>query len=94
MELNPIQFSDLRTHLAEYLDQCSQKGRRFSIRRHSKDEAVLVSGAEWREITETLAVLDDPALLAQLVHSLRDVERGRVREAGEVFDDLLNDAGA
>lgn len=91
MPLDPVQFSDLRSNLPSYLDACARQGRRFLVQRHSQGEAVLIGLADWREISETLDILRDPDLLAQLVHSERDIAEGRVRKAEDVFSDLARD---
>jgi prevent-host-death family protein len=94
MEMEAVAFTDLRSNLTDYLDQCSEKGRRYIVQRHSKGEAVLLSLAEWREIVETLDIVCDPGLLAQLVQSERDIAAGRVERAEEAFGEILGDTDA
>jgi prevent-host-death family protein len=92
--LEAVPFSELRRRLAGVLDDCTRRGRRFMIHRHARPEAVLISSAEWQEISETLAVLSDPGLLRQIVRSERDIAAGRVRAARDVFADLLGPEAA
>src|SRR2546423_9347917 len=90
MKLEPINFTALRSALPDYLDRCATRGARYLVQRHSRGDAVLIGLADWEEIIETLGVLGDPALLAELVAAQRDIPAGRFRPAHAVFEDLLS----
>jgi len=83
-----ISVSDLRSRLKEIIEACALGGRRFTIARNSEIEAVLVGAAEWNMLNETLEVLADQRILAQIEASQRDIEHRRVRPADEVLSEI------
>lgn len=83
-----VSFSEFRAGLAEYLDRIVQFGERITVRRHSRDEVVVISKQEWDEVAETLRVIGDPDLFRQIMDSQRDIDTGRVRDAGDAFAEL------
>jgi len=89
LDVDEVNYTEMRRKFAPYLDQCTKFGKRFKIVRNGKPEAVLVSTAEWEQILETLAIITHPKLMKQLVQSDKDVRAGRVQKLDEAFGDLL-----
>ena len=60
----PLRF--VRDHLSEVVDQVSREHDRVEVTRNGRVVAVIVSSEELSALEETLAVLSDPEVLADI----------------------------
>ena len=64
MAAQPLRF--VRDHLSEVVDQVSREHDRVEVTRNGRVVAVIVSSEELSALEETLAVLSDPEVLADI----------------------------
>ncbi len=64
MTAQPLRF--VRDHLSEVVDQVSREHDRVEVTRNGRVVAVIVSSEELSALEETLAVLSDPEVLADI----------------------------
>ena len=79
MSVEPLRF--VRDHLPEIVDRVEREHERVVITRDGRDAAVVISPADLAELEETIAVLSDPTVLADVreadaAHARGDVTRG------------------
>ena len=79
--------SEVRERLADYLDRLDG-GNRVVITRNGKEKAYLISIRELRALEETLAVLENTALLENIREGLEDLRAGRVQTAEQVLAEI------
>lgn len=64
MTTQPLRF--VRDHLSEMVDQVSREHDRVEVTKNGRVVAVIVSSEELSALEETLAVLSDPEVLADI----------------------------
>ena len=64
MTAQPLRF--VRDHLSEVVDQVSREHDRVEVTKNGRVVAVIVSSEELSALEETLAVLSDPEVLADI----------------------------
>jgi len=64
MAAQPLRF--VRDHLSEVVDQVSREHDRVEVTKNGRVVAVIVSSEELSALEETLAVLSDPEVLADI----------------------------
>ncbi len=77
-------FTEARTHLTELLDEIERVHEHVVITRNGRPSAVVMSQAEYDSLIETLEILGDAQLMADLAASDEDVAAGRVIPWGKV----------
>ncbi len=82
-----VPVSEMRDHIAEYVDGIDYNGR-VMITKNGKERAYLIGVRELRALEETVAVLENTSLLNNLRQGLEDIKAGRVQEAREAFLEL------
>ena len=83
-----VPLTEARATLSDLLDLVQGEEEEIVITRNGKPVAVLVSAAAWESMEETIEILSDPELLADLEASEQDVQAGRVVSLDEVKRDL------
>jgi antitoxin YefM len=68
-----LPLSSVKAHLSELVDRVEQQHERVVITRNGKLAAVLVSQDDLDSLEETLAIMSDPALMAQIHESQQAV---------------------
>lgn len=71
-------FTEVRDHLSDILDQVAETGEAFTILRHSRPTAVILSIDEYEGLVESLNILSDDETMAALVEADDDADAGRV----------------
>ena len=79
MSVQPLRY--VRDHLSELIDQVDREHDRVEVTRNGRVVAVIVSSEELTALEETLAVVADPAVLADIraadaAYAAGDVVRG------------------
>lgn len=75
----------VKAHLSEIADRVEGQHERVIVTRKGRPAAVLVSPEDLESLEETLAVLSDPGLMAQIRESEAEAERG---EEGVTLEEL------
>jgi len=83
-----LPFTEARTHLTELLDEIERVHEHVVITRNGRPSAVVMSQAEYESLIETLEILGDAELMADLAASDKDVAAGRVIPWGKVKREL------
>src|SRR5256712_2379876 len=83
-----LPFTEARTHLTELLDEIERVHEHVVITRNGRPSAVVMSQAEYESLIETLEILGDAQLMADLAASDEDVAAGRVIPWGKVKREL------
>jgi prevent-host-death family protein len=83
-----LPFTEARTHLTEILDEIEHVHEHVVITRNGRPAAVVMSQAEYDSLIETLEILGDAQLMADLAASDEDVAAGRLIPWGEVKHEL------
>jgi PHD/YefM family antitoxin component YafN of YafNO toxin-antitoxin module len=86
-----VSYSAIRQTLAAHLDQCAKRGKRFQIMRNGKPQGILLSTAEWEQMSATLDILTNPKIMDQLMQSEKDIKKGRVHTLDDAFRGLLDE---
>ena len=73
---NVVPVTEFRTHALEAVRHVNRVGDEVVITAKGKPAAVLLSYDEWESLVETLAITQDPKLMAQIRASLRYFRRG------------------
>jgi antitoxin YefM len=64
-----LSLSSVKAHLSELVDRVEDQHDRVVVTRNGKPAAVLISHDDLESLEETLAIMSDPALMAQLRES-------------------------
>jgi len=89
-----ISISDFRESLSNYLRECVDFGRRLVLTHRGESQAVVISMADWNSMMETLEVLSNPEMMAQIIASEADIKAGRTHPASAIFDQIDHDLAA
>jgi len=64
-----LSLSSVKAHLSELVDRVEDQHDRVVVTRNGRPAAVLVSYDDLESLEETLAIMSDPALMAQIRES-------------------------
>jgi len=92
VRMDTLSLSEVKARLSELVDRVVEEHERIVITRNGRPAAVLVSPDDLESLEETLAVMSDPELMAQIRESERAVERGDVVSLEEVKRRYLPEA--
>jgi len=95
MEIIPI--TEAKDRLPELADRAAREHDHFTLTRNGRPHAVIVSVAEWESLQETLDILADPQIRADLVEAAAAEARGDVtteEEMTAIMAARLGKAGA
>lgn len=73
-----LPFTEARTHLIELLDEIEREHDHVVITRNGRPSAVVMSQAEYESLIETVEILGDVQLMADLASSDKDVAARRL----------------
>jgi prevent-host-death family protein len=85
-----LPLSSVKSHLSELVDRVEGQHDRVIVTRNGRPAAVLISSDDLEELEETLAILSDPALMAQVHESEDALARG---EQGATLAELRSALG-
>jgi antitoxin YefM len=71
-----LPLSSVKAHLSELVDRVEDQHDRVVLTRNGKPAAVLISHDDLESLEETLAILSDPALMAQIHESEQALDAG------------------
>lgn len=87
MTVEPLRA--VRDHLSEIVDRVEREHERVVITRNGRDAAVVISPQDLAELEETIAVLSDPTVLADVREADAAYARGDVTRGVEAVRALL-----
>jgi antitoxin YefM len=71
-----LPLSSVKAHLSELVDRVEDQHDRVVLTRNGKPAAVLISHDDLESLEETLSILSDPALMAQIRRSEQELADG------------------
>jgi len=71
-----LPLSSVKTHLSEIIDRVEGEHDRVVVTRNGKPAAVLISHEDLEGLEETLEIMSDPALMAQIRESEQALAAG------------------
>jgi prevent-host-death family protein len=80
----------VKARLSELVDRVERQQDRVVVTRNGKPAAVLISADDLESLEETLAVMSDRSVAAQIREGAKQLEAG---EAGASLDELRADLG-
>jgi antitoxin YefM len=83
-----LPLSSVKAHLSEIIDRVEDQQDRVVVTRNGRAAAVLISNDDLESLEETLAILSDPSLMAQIRESRQAIDDG---EPGAAIADLRAD---
>ena len=72
-----LPLADVKNRLSEVVEQVEVEHARVTITKHGRPAAVLISADDLESLEETLALLSDPEVLAQIRASRAEVGAGQ-----------------
>lgn len=91
METKPL--TEIRRNLSKFVDEAVKTHARVAITRRGRRAAVLLSADDYDSLIETLDVLSDAELVADIREGLRDAEAGRAFTHAEVAAEMAEAIG-
>lgn len=85
-----LPLSSVKAHLSELVDRVEGQHDRVVMTRNGRPAAVLISNDDLEELEETLAIMSDPALMAQIRESEQALANG---EQGTTLAELRSALG-
>ncbi|HEY7951575.1 MAG TPA: type II toxin-antitoxin system Phd/YefM family antitoxin [Solirubrobacteraceae bacterium] len=92
-----LPLSSVKAHLSELVDRVEGEHDRVVVTRNGRPAAVLISNDDLEGLEETLAIMSDPALMAQVRESeqaLADGDTGTALAEMRAAFELRRDAAA
>ena len=83
LEGEHLPLADVKNRLSEVVDRIEREHGRVVITKHGRPAAVLLSIDDLEGLQETLDILSDPALVADVRAAEAELDRGQ----GEVLDE-------
>jgi antitoxin YefM len=83
-----LPLSSVKAHLSELVDRVEDQHERVVLTRNGKPAAVLISHDDLESLEETLSILSDPALMAQIHESEQALAGG---ESATTLAELRNE---
>jgi antitoxin YefM len=71
-----LPLSSVKAHFSELVDRVEREQSRVIVTRNGKPAAVLVSPDDLESLEETLAIMSDPALVAQIREGQTAIDAG------------------
>lgn len=86
-----LPLSSVKAHLSELVDRVEDQHDRVVLTRNGKPAAVLISHDDLEGLEETLSILSDPALMAQIHESEQALaDGGQTTTLAELRTELQN----
>lgn len=86
--MRSVPLTEARAHLSRLIEEASTKGERIQITRNGVPVAALLGVDDYDAIIETVAVLSDASLVAEIGKGLGDLKRGDTFSADEVREGM------
>ena len=77
-------ISEAKAHFPEIVRSADKRWQRYVVTKNGKPKVIVLSISEWEGILETLEVLRDKKLVAELKRGLAQVRKGKTYSFSEV----------
>ena len=84
-----VSVTDAKARLSELVAAVADTQERIDITRNGEPAAVLISPAELTAMRETIAILSDPQLVADIQEAEADVAAGRTVDAESIREAMV-----
>lgn len=74
-----MSLAEVKARLSEIVDRVHREHDRVVVTKHGHPEVAIVSLEDLESLEETLEILSDPDLMAQIREGERDLAKGRAR---------------
>jgi len=92
MYMMTLSVAEARARFSQLIESASSTHERFEVTRNGSRAAVLLGADDFDALIETVAILGDAKLVAELGVGLGELERGETESANDVAD-AMNRAG-
>jgi len=86
--MTTIPLTEAKKKLLELVRDVEKQGKIYSLTRHGKPAAVIMSEEEYQSIKETLDVMTDPEEVRGILEGLREIEAGEVEDLEDLLERL------
>lgn len=86
--MTTVPLAAARAQLSKMVDDAVATHQRIEITRNGARAAVLLSAEDYDEIMETIEILSDSRLMADIAAGLRDIDQGQSVALKDVLDEL------
>ena len=76
MAMETMSITEAKNRFTELADRAAAEHDHFTVTRNGLPHVLVVSVAEWDQLQETIAVLSDPEIRADLAESAEAAQRG------------------
>lgn len=80
-----VDLYDLDASARELLSESEITGQRIRITRDGRQIAVIITADEYVALTETISILGDPTMLAQIAEAKHEAAQAKLLEAEDLF---------
>ena len=82
-----IDILDLPPEVRELVGECELTGKRTLFVRHDRPVVALVSYDEWMALRETIDIINDETLRAQIDAAEAEAQRGQLMEVEDLIEE-------
>jgi prevent-host-death family protein len=79
-----VNLAEVKAHLSEYVQRVTEKGERIMVTVRGEPTAVLMSRDELESLEETLDIMNDPELVADIIAAKAEIAAGKSHTIDEV----------
>ena len=81
-------LASVKAHLSAVIDEVNGTHERVTVTRNGQPVAVIVSPDDLASMEETIALLSDPAEMAEVIQAKADIDAGLGTELDDVVEQL------
>ena len=86
-----LPLAEVKAKFSEMVDRVEQQHERITVTRNGRPAAVLMSAEELDALEDTLELLSDPKVMAEIEHARLEVRAGRSVSADELRAKYLSE---
>ena len=88
LDATHVSMAEARANLRELLDNVKKTHARYTITRNGEPDAILISVEDFEAILQTMEILGDPELMAQIKQGQAELDRGEGIPLDQVRQEL------
>jgi antitoxin YefM len=78
--MSHVSYSELRNNLASYMDDVCDSRAPLVVTRQNARSVVIMSEEDYEGLMETVHLLKSPANAVRLLRSIKDADRGKLKQ--------------
>jgi antitoxin YefM len=86
MYMMTLSLAEARAKFSKIVESASSTHERFEVTRNGSRAAVLLGADDFDALIETIAILGDSSLVAQISEGLHELEHGETESADSVLE--------